>query len=96
MNINSIRTQNVSNIYASNTAKRVNAAEKTVQKDTLEISELGKTLSMYDDPSVKIDNSAKIAELREKIANGTYNVDAKLTAQSIMSAIKEGRNIDDK
>ena len=35
-------------------------------------------------------------DLKEKIANGTYNVDAKLTAQSIMDSIKEGRKINDK
>ena len=54
MNINGIRTQGVTNIYASNGAR-------------------------------------KIKELKAKIQNGTYNVDAKLTAQSILNNIKEGR-----
>ena len=134
MNINGIRTQGVANIYASNGAKRVNNADTVVSKDRVEISELGRTLSMYDNSDLKIDNTAKIAELKEKIANwmvspifvvtcpvviviesdfnidnsakieelkakiqnGTYNVDAKLTAQSIMDSIKEGRKINDK
>ena len=96
MNINGIRTQGVANIYASNGAKRVNNADTVVSKDRVEISELGRTLSMYDNSDLKIDNTAKIAELKEKIANGTYNVDAKLTAKSIMNAIKEGRKTNDK
>lgn len=96
MNINGIRTQNISNIYASNSAKRVSTTEGIAMQDKVEISDLGRALSMYDSSDLKIDNSAKIAELREKIANGTYNVDAKLTAQSIMESVKEGRNINDK
>lgn len=96
MNINGIRPQGITNIYASNGAKRVSSVENIAAKDRIEISDLGKTLSAYDNCDLKIDNTAKIAELREKIANGTYNVDAKLTAQSIMDAIKEGRNTNDK
>ena len=46
---------------------------------------------MYDNVDFNIDNSAKIEELKVKIQNGTYNVDAKLTAQSILNNIKEGR-----
>ena len=52
---------------------------------------LGRNLSMYDNVDFNIDNSAKIEELKVKIQNGTYNVDAKLTAQSILNNIKEGR-----
>ena len=44
---------------------------------------------MYDNVDFNIDNSAKIEELKAKIQNGTYNVDAKLTAQSILNNIKE-------
>lgn len=91
MNINGVRTQGVANIYASNGAKRIKETNTDIGKDKIEISELGKNLSMYDNVDFNIDNSAKIEELKVKIQNGTYNVDAKLTAQSILNNIKEGR-----
>lgn len=91
MNINGIRTQGIANIYASNGAKRIKETNTDIGKDKIEISELGKNLSMYDNVDFNIDNSAKIEELKVKIQNGTYNVDAKLTAQSILNNIKEGR-----
>lgn len=91
MNINGVRTQGIANIYASNGAKRVKETNTDIGKDKIEISELGRNLSMYDNVDFNIDNSAKIEELKVKIQNGTYNVDAKLTAQSILNNIKEGR-----
>ena len=87
MNINGVRTQGIANIYASNGAKRIKETNTDIGKDKIEISELGRNLSMYDN----VDYSAKIEELKVKIQNGTYNVDAKLTAQSILNNIKEGR-----
>ena len=67
MNINGVRTQGVTNIYASNGARKIKETNTDIGKDKIEISELGRNLSMYD------------------------NVDAKLTAQSILNNIKEGR-----
>ena len=91
MNINGVRTQGVTNIYASNGARKIKETNTDIGKDKIEISELGRNLSMYDNVDFNIDNSAKIEELKSKIQNGTYNVDAKLTAQSILNNIKEGR-----
>ena len=91
MNINGVRTQGVTNIYASNGARKIKETNTDIGKDKIEISELGRNLSMYDNVDFNIDNSAKIEELKAKIKNGTYNVDAKLTAQSILNNIKEGR-----
>ena len=91
MNINGVRTQGVTNIYASNGARKIKETNTDIGKDKIEISELGRNLSMYDNVDFNIDNSAKIEELKAKIQNVTYNVDAKLTAQSILNNIKEGR-----
>lgn len=91
MNINGVRTQGVTNIYASNGARKIKETNTDIGKDKIEISELGRNLSMYDNVDFNIDNSDKIEELKAKIQNGTYNVDAKLTAQSILNNIKEGR-----
>ena len=91
MNINGVRTQGIANIYASNGAKRIEETNTAIGKDKIEISELGRNLSMYDNVDFNIDNSAKTEALKAKTQNGTYNVDAKLTAQSILNNIKEGR-----
>lgn len=96
MDINGIKTQSISSIYALNEAKRVDNTEEVIDKDKIEISDLGKMLSLYDNLDLNIDNTAKVAELRVQIENGTYNVDARLTAQSIVNCIKEGRRINDK
>ena len=96
MNINGVRTQGVTNIYASNGARKIKETNTDIGKDKIEISELWRNLSMYDNVDFNIDNSAKIEELKAKIQNATYNVDAKLTAQSILNNIKEGRWINDK
>ena len=69
MNINGVRTQGVANIYASNGAKRIKETNTDIGKDKIEISELGRNLSMYDNVDFNIDNSAKIEELKAKIQN---------------------------
>ena len=96
MNIKGIGTQGITSIYTSNAARKVGEVNKPSQNDTVEISDLGRVLNMYDVLDIKVDNSDRIAEIKEKIANGTYNVDAKLTAKSIMNSIKEGRKTNDK
>lgn len=94
MNIKGVGMQGITNLYNKNSTKRISSEEKVSNKDTVEISTLGKTLSTYD--SMKIENREKIQELKEKISNGTYNVNAKLTAKSIMNSIREGSYIYDK
>lgn len=91
MNIKGIGSPNVISLYNKNAIKKVDKTGEIQSKDRIEISDLAKTLSEYDTPNVGLDNSAKIQELRNKIQNGTYNVDARLTAESIMKTIDEGR-----
>lgn len=89
MNIKGIGSQNIVNLYTKNSNKVVSKGKTAKTNDTIEISNIAKNLSVYSFDDVNIDNSAKIEALREKIQNGTYNVDARLTAQSIMDIIKE-------
>ena len=63
MNINGVRTQGVTNIYASNGARKIKETNTDIGKDKIEISELGRNLSMYDNVDFNIDNCAKIEEL---------------------------------
>ena len=89
MKINGMNPISVANIYNknSNTVNRVEKTEKVEKKDTIEISQLGRALTNYSVEGT-VDNSAKVQRIKEQIQNGTYNVDAKLTAQSIIDAIK--------
>ena len=92
MNIKGIGSQNIVNLYTRNNSKVTSKNSVKKSNDTIEISNVGKQLNTYSFDDIHIDNSAKIATLRNKIQNGTYNVDAKLTAQSIIDIIK-GRKI---
>lgn len=89
MNIKGIGLRNIVNLYAKNSNKVASKDSVKRSNDTIEISNIGKQLNTYSFDDIHIDNSAKIAALRNKIENGTYNVDAKLTAQSIIDIIKE-------
>ena len=89
MNINGINSNNVINFYSKN-KNRVSQTKKVNNvSDRIEISKLGKSLTNYTLEGVNVDNSKKIQELKNQINNGTYNVDAKLTARSILDTIKE-------
>lgn len=89
MKIQGIGTNN--DIYTRYT--KVNKTASTESKivkneDTIEISELGKELSSFSIEDNNVDREAKIQELKEKIQNGTYEVDAKLTAQSMIDSMR--------
>lgn len=89
MNINGINSNNVINLYSKNRNRVSQTKEVKSVSDRIEISKLGKSLTNYTLEGVNMDNSKKIQELKNQINNGTYNVDAKLTARSILDTIKE-------
>ena len=89
MNINGINSNNVINFYSKNKNRVSQTKEVNNVSDRIEISKLGKSLTNYTLEGVNVDNSKKIEELKNQINNGTYNVDAKLTARSILDTIKE-------
>ena len=89
MNINGINSNNVINLYSKNRNRVSQTKEVKSVSDRIEISKLGKSLTNYTLEGVNVDNSKKIQELKNQINNGTYNVDAKLTARSILDTIKE-------
>lgn len=89
MNINGINSNNVINFYSKNRNRVSQTKEVNNVSDRIEISKLGKSLTNYTLEGVNVDNSKKIQELKNQINNGIYNVDAKLTARSILDTIKE-------
>ncbi|MBW6408592.1 flagellar biosynthesis anti-sigma factor FlgM [Clostridium weizhouense] len=93
MSINRINSHSIANIYNVNSSKSLNNNEKINQiqrRDRIEISSLGKSIKDYS-LDISIDNSKRIEEIKEKIENGTYSVDANLTARSILNSIKESK-----
>ena len=91
MNVNGVGKGNLVNLYTNNTNRKVNKTKAIQTRDRIEISALAKSLSEYDDPKINKTTEAKLLELKEKINNGTYSVDAKLTSESMLRFMKEGR-----
>lgn len=81
---------NILNIYNKNS--KVEKTKEISEKDTIEISNEGRVLNNCSLQDIDINNDKKVEALREMIKNGTYNADSKLTAQSIVDAMK-GRKI---
>lgn len=67
--------------------KCVKNVTKAKTFDTIEISSLGKSLKDYSSDN-NIDNAKKVAEIKNKVDSGTYSIDARLTARSILKAMK--------
>lgn len=91
MSIDRINRQQYINAYNSNIKKSVDKVSKAKDVDRIEISEMGKSLKDYSSNNI-IGNSKKIAEIKNKIDSGTYNVDARLTAQSLLNSMKESNS----
>ena len=87
MSIDRINRQSFINAYNSNSNKCVKSVTKS-KAFTIEISSLGKSLKDYSSDN-NIDNAKKVAEIKSKVDSGTYSVDAKITARSILKAMKE-------
>ncbi|WP_029699411.1 flagellar biosynthesis anti-sigma factor FlgM [Clostridium sp. Ade.TY] len=87
MKIDSIRTNNMINVYKQQKRyENVNVTKKEI-KDKVEISDAAKHLNKIknDNENVNLD---KINEIKNRINNGTYNVDSKKLAKKIIEIIK--------
>lgn len=87
MSIDGIKRLTYINAYNSNCNKSVDKVTKTQNVDTIEISKLGKSIKDYSLDSSAI-NAKKLAEIKNNVDSGTYNVDARLTAKSLLNAMK--------
>jgi len=91
MSIERINRQPYINAYNSNSSKTVEKVNKAKETDRIEISELGKSLNEYSLTS-DIGNVKKVADIKAKLENGTYSVDARLTAKSLLNTMKESNS----
>ena len=88
MSIDGIKRQTYISAYNSNSSKSIEKTNKVTSGDRIEISSLGKSLKNYSlDGS--FNNTKKIADIKSRIDSGTYNIDARLTAKSLLNAMKE-------
>jgi len=82
------RALSVNELNKYNKVNKVTKSSEVSQiKDTIEITKEGKILSGYVSEPL-VDKSARIQQLKEQIESGTYNVDPKLTAKSMIDAMK--------
>lgn len=91
MNIKGIRTQNVINAYSNSQVRNTSKRNINESNDVIEISSLAKSLNNYSYDDCNVDNIKRIMDIKSKVENGTYNIDAKLTAKSLMNYIKENK-----
>lgn len=87
MSIDRIDRPTYINPYNSNCNRSIDKVNKSKDIDRIEISELGKSFKDYS-LSSNVENTKKVAEIKNKVDNGTYNVDARLTAKSLLNAMK--------
>lgn len=91
MNIRGI-SPNSNVINLNKKQNKVNNIKAAEQKDRIEISSAGRKLMSYGAEAMNVNNEAKIEKIKNDIKKGTYNIDAKLTAQSLVDVMK-GRKV---
>lgn len=82
---------NISQIYGSTSVTHVNRKEKTSGSDKLEISNLGRDLQIAKQavsaaPDIRED---KVAEYKNRIASGTYEVTGESFAEKLLAKYGE-------
>jgi negative regulator of flagellin synthesis FlgM len=90
MKIDAVKHDVVS-FYKKNTSK-VETKAAAPQKDTIELSSAGKSLSALALDGKSVNSNEKIEAIRNEVMKGTYKMDSKLTAEGMMDIMK-GRDI---
>ena len=87
MNIASVKFKGIeSNIY-TRTKQQIQQTTKVNNKDTVEISDLGKYLNKINSSEDK-DRLERINEIKRKIENNTYKIDSNELAKKIIERTK--------
>ncbi|KGN01837.1 flagellar biosynthesis protein FlgM [Clostridium botulinum] len=87
MKITGTSMSKVISIYEVNN-KKIQKSERVSQKDTFEVSTLGRELSTFDNEGVTSISAKRIEEIKSQISKGTYNVDSKLIAKKMLENMK--------
>jgi negative regulator of flagellin synthesis FlgM len=87
MNINPINPSKVVNFYNAQT-KKLDEAKVDKISDSIEISSVGKNMSLFSLEDDFTSSDKKIEQLKSQVENGTYNKDSKLIADKMFDSMK--------
>ena len=88
MNIKGVVPAAGINYYNKVSINRTEKIENHKNSDRIEISEAAKALKDYEVNTSSYNKAERIEEIKNRISNGTYNIDAKLTAKSMLDIMK--------
>ncbi|MCM8710952.1 flagellar biosynthesis anti-sigma factor FlgM [Clostridium sp. SYSU_GA19001] len=88
MKISGVGVNKVVNLYKTNSKSSLKNTSNS-NKDTIEISTLGKSLSSLSLEENFKNSPEKVEKLKNEISKGTYKVNSALIAKSIIDNIKE-------
>lgn len=91
MKILGLAVNKINNIYNEN-KKAIEKKESISDKDSIEISSIGKSLSSYSIDNNYMMSDKKLESIRRDIKNGTYSKSSTVVAKKIIDNIK-GREI---
>lgn len=89
MKIGGVNSINIINNYKGNVEKIKSKDKIQKNQDVIEISNEGKTLNAYSVSMPDVDNSSRIEDIKNRIANGTYDIDPAITAKSMINFMGE-------
>ena len=91
MNIDHINLEKVPNFYQKQqrTEKNINQQQKDIKKDQMTISQKAQEFKIIQAEIKKIPEirQEKVAVIKEKLADGQYNIDSSELAKKIMESI---------
>lgn len=88
MNIKGIGYASGINQYNRVSSNKINKLEKRDVSDRIELSQEAKLLKNYVIDESAFNNSQKIIEIKNRIQNGTYDINSRILAQSLLDAMR--------
>lgn len=88
MNIKGIGYASGINQYNRVSSNKISKLEKREVSDRIELSQEAKILKNYAIDESAFDNSQKVLEIKNKLQNGTYDINGRLLAQSLLDTMR--------
>lgn len=95
MKINSVKFNNIDNIYKAQKLE-IEKTKTNNKSDSIQISDLGKYLNKVNTNKINSSeedvNMDKVNDIKKRIENGTYTVDSKALAKKIIEKMEGDNN----
>lgn len=88
MNIKGIGYASGINQYNRVSSNKISKLEKREVSDRIELSQEAKILKNYAIDESAFNNSQKVLEIKNKLQNGTYDINGRLLAQSLLDTMR--------